>query len=358
MAALLDEACSRPGVNAAVARPAPRGVRWPEVDLLKAAAILAVVMVHSINDRIAAYEGGLETLLGHLTRFAVPAFLFAAGFLFDKGTTPALTVLRKAFRRLVPPYLVCSIAILGYEALRSAPLTPRAVVGRLVLGETSGIYYFIFVLGYLYVLALGLRRCPRWLVAALWVAEVAAFVWFYLAWPAFLIPTDPGRFWRVLLRNPIIHLLPYLSGWLVGLHYDRIRPILARHGLMLAAALLAGDVALLALLQVVPSDAAVHGRELIVALHTAVAVCGLLCVGAARPCRWQAVVWLSECSYGIYLVHLVFVQAMHRRFRPAWEELYPERILVTWLASLLGSVAVLLIARRLFGRTSRDLLGA
>ena len=84
--------------------------RFVEIDSLKAAGILTIILIHSLRAPWDSRTPSNELLLGIVTRFAVPAFLLSSGFLYATTTRIAgVTVLRR-LRRVLVPYLICSIA--------------------------------------------------------------------------------------------------------------------------------------------------------------------------------------------------------------------------------------------------------
>ena len=59
--------------------------RSPTVDAIKVAGIVTIVLIHALR---APWDPGLSPLerwLGHVTRFGVPGFLLASGFLYAKA---------------------------------------------------------------------------------------------------------------------------------------------------------------------------------------------------------------------------------------------------------------------------------
>ena len=56
--------------------------RSPEIDALKVAGIVTVVLIHTMRAPWDPAVAPLEVWIGHATRFGVPAFLFASGFLY------------------------------------------------------------------------------------------------------------------------------------------------------------------------------------------------------------------------------------------------------------------------------------
>ena len=93
----------------------PEGRRYPWVDLLKAAGILAVIWIHAFN-QTGRESSLLVVRLSTLSRFAVPGFFLASGFLQASGRrlTP-WTFLTRRLRRLLVPFFVASVAAIAFR---------------------------------------------------------------------------------------------------------------------------------------------------------------------------------------------------------------------------------------------------
>lgn len=339
-------------------------VRYPEIDLLKAVSIATVVLIHAVSSSF-RYGNLGEKLLADGTRFAVPAFLFAAGFLLDKTRRETGELAGKLCRRIVPPYLVCSLAVtvwlVAAAAWWGAPSPPgaRDVVWNLATGSSLGLYYFAFVIAYLYAFSLWLRKWPAPAVYALFAAEFLAFLGFWLGWLDFTMPTSPKWFWPVSFRHPAVHLLPFLAGWIVSMHYHKLRPLFVNWGGWILAVALSADLVVLSLIE---GTSPLNGprpsaAQLLIQAHIGIALFALLALGVRVQSTSRAILFLSSASYAIYLVHMPFVKLMHLLCLPLADAVFPVRILVTWSVALAAAVLLVLAMKRLLPKHSSLLVG-
>lgn len=141
----------------------PRAYRWVCIDALKAYGIITVIWIHCFQI-LGAPPTDLGARLGFATRFAVPAFLFASGFLAQRAVDiPWREFVRRRLQRLLLPYLVATACTLAYQAMGSRRLPSVAEVTYQVLTASAwGAYYFILILTGAFLLLTPLfRRWPR-----------------------------------------------------------------------------------------------------------------------------------------------------------------------------------------------------
>lgn len=99
-------------------------MRFRQMDGLRAAAALAVVMIHV---SAGGATGTLSMLCNQLSRFAVPMFLVLTGFghagalAEGKFEPQGWTAVRRRLSRVLPPYFLWSAAYLVLEALCGTP---------------------------------------------------------------------------------------------------------------------------------------------------------------------------------------------------------------------------------------------
>ena len=331
-----------------------RGHRQSEIDLVKALAIVTVVLVHCINDRPFYSGDRLQAFLSDWTRFAVPWFLFAAGFLFPKDDSSGWRLLGKLAARIVPPYMVCSLLCIALSVFSGQESYGAwRVLKELLLGQACGIYYFVFVISYLYLLGLVLRRAPPHIVYAACGLAFGALLAIYATWPALIYPRASLN---VALRHPFIHAFPFLAGWVAALHQFKLRELLrqlrARDVFLLAAM----DLATLGALQWWPSGD-MH-RELLIQAHVYVFLILVLHLGLRINRPWEGIRYLSEASYGIYLVHMGFVVVMHKLFRQLGVYDFDVRIFVSCGLAFGLTVVLITAIRCCTGSRSKLLVGA
>lgn len=315
------------------------------IDLLKAVSIVAVVNIHCFlllgeNPRPKSLE-----VLGSATRFAVPAFLFAAGFLAArKRDERPRAFLKGRLQRLLIPYLVASFLTLlsgwGDTKLTSA----RNVAFALVFGSSWGPYYFVFVLATLTLVTPALVRLPRPVLGTAWL--LLTFGAYWLERYPFAVGTF---FWSV--RHPLRWWGYYCAGMLATGLFRRLEEQKFKVRCLLAVCSSALCVTVLVLRVLAePSSGAAAALQL-----------GLIYATIAALITWGTVVppagfvtWLSDATYPIYLYHL-FPARVLPKLVPDWPSLAARgRVFV---ASLLVSVLFVWIARRLLRTKARVLLG-
>lgn len=322
--------------------------RFFEADLIKAAGIAAVVLIHSMRSFLDPGFTPTEEWLGQLTSFAVPGFLFVSGWLYassPRGAGPAAT--QRRLRRILVPYLVASVLAQLYHGARGAGPETGSALWDLLFAASFGPYYYVFQIVLLVLLAPLLQGLSARTVGVL--AAVAVLV--QGPWIAYGFVFDV--FWE--LRNPVRFWGYFLVGWWLRLHYPALRQgLVSRRPRVLSA--LVTTVAILAVGLALETPPPLHrllGWLLIYALLGLVVAAG---VGRGSPPSWLR--RLSDASYAVYLFHLFFIYWLRPFFPFEAGELALLPILVPWAAGLLGPLLVVALARPVLGPRSRDWLGA
>ena len=328
---------------------APRD-RLVEIDALKAAGIVTIVLIHAMRPQWDPNASSLEIWIGHATRFGVPAFLCASGFLYAQVSSRSFATTRARLRRILVPYLVASLLAQIFHLWRDqAPMT-GSVWMDLLIGASFGPYYYVFVIAILVVVTPAFAQLSRRavfaltaaFVAAQWLMEIGTFGLMHLTWQ---------------IRNPMMWWAYFLIGWSVRLHAEPLSRIVASRRTALAAGCTAAALLLTA-------ASALEGRVPGPLVRTAawldvyaiLATITLLSRRFSRSPGWLR--FVSDATYAIYLFHLFFV-LMAQDLLPL-----PERhadllrIALAWLAGLGGSLAVVMGARASLGRRSREWVGA
>jgi len=306
-----------------------------------------VVLIHSARSPFKLGVTDPEVVLGHLTRFAVPAFLMASGFLYAGDRNSTSRTLRR-LRRILVPYVLASIVAQIWWLVLGVETETGSWLVDLLIGGSMGHFYFIFVLFWLILFAPIFARLPPPAMASLTAALIAAQWWIDAA-TGLLIPF----FWYV--RHPLVWWAYFCLGWVLRQHYPAVAAWIAPRRALAGAVL---GVAAIALATI----CTLEGPRLLVrtaAWLDIYVICGLIfstwCGSERfpRPLRY-----LSETSYPIYLLHLFFVYPVALQFPPTPFRLTVLPIVVPWAAGVLGSIAVIATLRALLGARSRDWIGA
>lgn len=324
--------------------------RVPEIDLLKAAGIVTIVLIHALRPPWDPNLSPLEAWLGHVTRFGVPAFLFASGFLHARTTPITGSDVRARLLRILVPYLAVSLLAhaSGFDEAEASDL--RNVALDVVLGRAFGPFYYVFVI-------VGLVCVSPWLVGlsartfAIGLAVFVALQWFADAALGFGLELH----WH--LRNPAVWWAYYLAGWGLRLHGGALRQRVAvRRALFVGVSLSATAVcvAIAALDDTAPA-VVVRSAAWLGVWSTLGALWGLAASLESSPAPLRI---LSDATYTVFLYHLFFVRPLRDALPLPAQSVDAASLLLPWIAGLAGPLLLLLAARALLGQRSRTLLGA
>jgi peptidoglycan/LPS O-acetylase OafA/YrhL len=324
------------------------GGRWGAIDVLKAAATLTVVWIHTAHGlaRPASVFVYLTTIL---SSFAVPAFFFAAGFLRWRPFPIRLADLGRWLRRLLVPYLVASVIWIVADAVRTgrAP-RPGAIAGSLVFGNALFIYYFVPVLAGALVLTMPMSRWPR-------LAPPMLLVLGFTGWMCQVGSSSMrvGIFWTI--RDPRRWWGFFVAGWCVAVWLHRSQPsvhLCRTVGVVvLAVVAMLAVVAAFRLHSLPPSAWTWPPDGTITYMVTYVLIVGIL--GAAMGLAHPATRFIAAVSYPVYLYHPAFVE-IARAVVPGSGLAGSGAVFALACA---GSLAAVWVVRRSLGRWSALILG-
>lgn len=330
--------------------------RFHELDVIKAASIVSVVCIHAIGQGFAATDP-ISRFLGDFTRFAVPGLLLATGFLFKKSDISDLTLAWKLLLRIVPPYVFCSLVILLLNLPGNTTSLKEITFSRfcfnLLFGHMIGIYYFVFVILYLYGLSFILRKLPEKIIKMLWVFSLAALILFYNRLDLFTV-SDPRYFFFVLLRHPFIHLLPFLTGWLLSTNNYQVRAVLDDKAKSLFILSVVADTGLLL---AISRNYGLTVHQLLVQAHVYCILLMLMILGIKGYCQYRGTVFLSQSSYSIFLIHYPLVSWFQSLYPQTANQFAVSLWLGSWMFGLFGSIVIITLFRYVFGKYSRHLIG-
>ncbi len=330
--------------------------RYSEIDTLKAVGILVVIFIHCIRPPWSPHVPPLELWLGQMTRFAVPGFLAASGFLYATTTPVTLETTLRRLRRIMIPYLIASIAAQLFLVLRGEGKDMGAILMDLLMGSSSGPFYFVFLITVLALATPIFSRASDRVIVALLLA--------LLLWQTYDVLVVAPRAEREganvfssawVVRSPKLWWSYFLLGWVARRNYEPLLSwVLARRsGLVAVLALIVAGLGSLWAFDVprtVTSYAAWLNILAILMLVSA-ASCGRDEIPA--PIRF-----LSEATYPIYLFHLFFVYLAQDHIAHAQNAIDLAAVFVPWAAGLIGALAIIAVGRLLLGERSRAILGA
>lgn len=329
--------------------PDRSSARFHEVDLLKAVGIFAVVLIHSVRSPWDPASTPAEAWINHVTRFAVPAFFGASGFLYATTASIPGAVVRRRLVRILVPYLVASVGAQLYWLAMGRRFDFATLLRELVEFSSFGPFYYVLVIS---VLVLAAPLLPRFRGRAL-DALVALLLVIQLGIETQIIPPIPHIPYQI--RNPFMWAGYFALGWWVRLHRDRLLPrVVAARG-----ALVPGFAALfvaLAAASALELPSVVQRAGVYLGILTALAL-GFV-AAAGRDAMPGVVRTLSDATYTIYLFHLFFLYRVLAWLPLDKGEFEPGKIALYWTSGVVGTLVLVRLSRWLMGPRSRLLLGA
>jgi peptidoglycan/LPS O-acetylase OafA/YrhL len=278
----------------------------PQFDLLRGAAILAVVYLHAyFTPWPGVSDGGLTALrVAHLfAHGAVPLFLFMAAFL--QATAGRESVVEHLCRRWWSTWFPAALWIVAAFAYRlTAEGASWGLVRDLALFDISGQFYFVWLLLVFGVALTQAWRVPSgawpWLLAGAFTAHLATVALY--EWHGGL----DGLSATLAYRNPAVWVFFPMLGYRLGSLGLGEAP---RAGVRLGSAIMAGAFAA----YVTMGLARDHWPASYFGVTVFLFSCGgcLVYPAAAKVIASAAVVRpliaLSRYAFPIYLVHIPFV---------------------------------------------------
>lgn len=315
--------------------------RLGSLDILRALAAVAVVIIHTTAGPMAALPRDSESflaasLINQWSRFSIPAFILISGLVLAYGYGPAKafhtgTYLWKRLKAIAVPYLTWSIGYMLFRAYVERSWTGLIAKTGAALLQGSAMYqlYFIVLIIQFYLLFLLVRPLlgKRWFP---WVVLGALLLQLFLmadTWLGWVHPTGSVLTWAYTWRD---RLFPWWLGYFALGAWIGTNPELLERFRRWLWPLTGAAVALLGWMMVeyvskvkdpaVSIGFAATGFRPSAYLYSIVA-CGAilgwggrLVMGEGRLRR--TLDSLGRHSFGIYLIHPLFLWALDRFLQP------------------------------------------
>ena len=212
--------------------------RFAEFDLIRALAIVSVVITHAgfsaLRDRTILFVS-IDTL----QLFCVPAFLILSGFFLtnklENQNNPTL-VLKKRLSKIIPPYLFWSVALYILNNLGDLKKFDLiALIRDILTGSVVPPYYFIVVIiqcyGWWWLLVKLNFLEPRKILGLGLIIQTIFTILFYLTALKYISIPLP-----LMERWIFSWILPFSTGLFLGSSYNRIQPVLERRKMLILGA--------------------------------------------------------------------------------------------------------------------------
>lgn len=346
----------------------PRPAFLVEFAYLRAAAVVAVIVIHTVAPPITGGSAGPllwpYVAIDVAAHIAVPLFVFVSGAVLMHAHPPPVAgwpFITRRLARLLPPYIAVSAVYLLARALEEGPPTAAEVVLRLLTGTAYfHLWFVVLVVGLtlIYPVLAPRVRFARPRTIGRLVVPLALLASAYFLLKALLYLVQPG--WvlsAVLLQGlaPAGYLLFFVAGMAVTAHPDQADRLMvwltpARAAPAVLVALLLGAARFAAWLEPSPARTVLAGLSFLAEPFAYLLGFGLA-LAAARdlglrplPRLQRTLVALGGASYGIYLVQggiidLVTGSLARPGLYPASAAYLPVTVLAT-LALSWGVVAL------------------
>ncbi len=297
-----------------------------EFAYLRAAAIVAVIVIHAVDTPVITGSAGPllwpYVAVDVAAHFAVPLFVFVSGAVLMHVHPPPVgwrPFVSRRLTRLLPPYLAVSAVYLLVRALMEGPPTVLEIVVRLLTGTAYFHLWFVVLvveLALLYPVLAPRVRSARPRTLALLGVPLALLATAYFLLKVFIFLAQPD--WvlsAVLLQGlaPAGYLLFFVAGMAVTAHPDAAGRLMAgltpaRAATAVLVGFLLGAARFAASLDPSPVRLVLAGLSFLAEPYAYLLAFGLALAAArhpflrSRPRLSRGLVALGGASYGIYLV--------------------------------------------------------
>lgn len=301
----------------------------PEVIWLRCIACLAIVAIHCINLTFTNYEGSLAsqtvTLLEVIKLgllFGTPAFVFISEFLLARSYSTYIPdkFLWKRVRYILIPYFTMAVVYAFYSLIRSDELTTYSLIVKILRNIVVADYiaYFIIVIFQFYILHIIFTKYFQALSPKLFIPLCLAINLLYLGFFNFVPPLQfiPGAeyIWTRLYWVAFPGWLFYFSvAYQCGKNYAAFKEFLNRNikWIILLPILTFLAITSLTFTMILPEA----NSKRIDILFYALSMIFVIFYLASKLKRIPWVIdQISRYSFGIYLLHLMFVQTISKFF--------------------------------------------
>lgn len=294
--------------------------REASFDALRGIAIIAVVAMHAIPWQ--QYTNSVGLSCRQLLNFAVPAFLFMAGYWSAKKPISSLEdykqFLIKRFLRIAIPYLFWSVIYLSYEDIKIHDFDLEKTLVVLLTGKASVQFYFIILIAQLYVLTPLLQYAARkWYGVAL--VFLLNMIYLLVQYPMYSPVISSFAEPRQLVHIPF-HVLFlsmvffYQGGLLMRSHYSGASVPSTIRVAVLPAILLSAAISIKEALMIVA-----HGGTWLAAIsplkyssfaYSSSIILGFLALRKGFKNWPKLLVTIGRYSFGIFLVHMIVLRGV------------------------------------------------
>lgn len=332
-------------------------------DVTKGVAIVAVVMIHSCgflnNYDIYSYNGYVGVFIRQALNFAVPVFLFISGYLSFKGDNiNSIEFIKKRLLRILSPYIIISSVymIINYIIIGEFSLFKDVVLG-LLFGRAMSVGYFIIVMTQFVILTpliMKIQKKETHILIMILLSIIGlAYTYFTKlaidSKPFSMLATFPYSSIMFFVWYPFYHFGYVLSKYQPKIKFSNLLLILSIALSMIEAYALNkhGDNSF--------ATSQIKVSSFIFSLCVCLYIYKIRNIDIKKP--WLK--WLGINSFGIYLIHILFIKIATYIFSAKIGGSYPilTILILTSISVMCSSATVFIIKKSLGENKSKYIIG-
>jgi peptidoglycan/LPS O-acetylase OafA/YrhL len=349
-----------------------------EIDPLRTLTAWSVVAVHTLSGtaNLNSSEGGvqLQNALVVAFHFTREVFIFVTAFALVYVYYGKPFALKRFWTRrslgVVLPYCIWSMVYVWINIPGQLPISfiKTSIIDILTGNASYQLYYILITIQFYIILPLFLLFLKRfaqhpWKVLA--ISFVIQVVLFYTDYHVLQQGTMASTgFWKFVSQYRDRFVLTYqfyfVLGGFAALYFQQIRSFLLRNGWMVACGMVAA-ISILWLHYVLQIQVYQESLGYVTSVLQPVMVfyslavilfcCWLACLWSShknrdgRPLGYRTWQVLSDASFGVFLIHVLFLSAILKWIVPAMPTVWPIaiRVFLAWCMAA-GSATVLSVA--------------
>ncbi|MCB2256805.1 acyltransferase [Escherichia albertii] len=335
-------------------------------DLMKGAAILAVVFIHSLGYLSVSNKGTFEWYISIISRqfvnFAVPIFLFISGFLsFSRDIHDTLYYLKRKLLRIIIPYLSWSCFYFFFLfTFNNQSFVVKNIIAQLILGTGIGVGYFVIVL-------------VQFIILTPLINKITSIKTHIMIICGFTIIGGVVNYMSVKIDClKLFSQFPYSAiPFFVWYPFYHLGFVFNKYNIScpkcLNSSILFGILSFSLTLAIFEGmfwgyagnySFAVSQLKLS-SLILSLCVCMIAYFYLNRDINYKSLSQLGTISYGIYLTHMLFVWLYHYLF--SHTSMYIRHLVIScgfiFILSIISSVVLVFLIRKILGRYSVYIVG-
>lgn len=337
-------------------------MRIDHYDYWKGLAIIAVVMIHSIGFTVSQnnFNTDIGIFLRQFVSFAVPVFFFISGyFSLPKKDIPYLSFVLDRCKRILPPYVLWSTIFLFLSVIFfNKDLNFENFFFGILFGTSIGIGYFVIVLMQYVLLTPYINKIKTKRNHIFIMSMMSVFGVFYtynikIFFSDSIISNFPFSGLPFFVWYPFYHFGFYLSKYKPSLKIGYNRILFIYFSLIILSILEAFSIKSFGYIGFASSQLKISS------LLLSFLICFFIYQSINGEKRNKIIVSLGLNSYGIYLIHILFVNIGVKIISKTY--FYDNYVLLSiifiTLFSLTFSFLVIKVTKIIFGKYSKYLVG-